>query len=244
MDEKKITSAIRILKLAEQQANLYGEPVEIAYSGGKDSDVILQLAKESGINYRAIYKQTTIDPPGTMEHVKTNGVEIRRPKENSLSGVYSTAPKAPISTASNLGALGMPSNRTHQLLESVLVAKLFDVCEELDMSVMSEGKNKDGEIDSRVADVLIVNDDGDAVVVIEICAKETANEAVKRIKEFFDTNPGTMKEAFVYNFTSDKWDYYKDNRKQSPNTLCKTVNRDLRLIVENSKVYKERIKQR
>lgn len=82
MDIKKIDSAIRILRLAEKQAQQYGEPVEIAYSGGKDSDVILQLAKESGIQYRAIYKNTTIDPAGTIQHCRANGVEIRQPKES------------------------------------------------------------------------------------------------------------------------------------------------------------------
>ena len=59
--------------------------MEIAYSGGKDSDVILELAKMSGIEYRAIYKNTTIDPPGTIKHAKENGVEIRRPKESFFS---------------------------------------------------------------------------------------------------------------------------------------------------------------
>lgn len=78
--QNKINSAIRILKIAEQQASLSKQPVEIAYSGGKDSDVLLQLAKESGINYKAIYKNTTIDPAGTMQHVRENNVEIRQPK--------------------------------------------------------------------------------------------------------------------------------------------------------------------
>lgn len=80
--DKKISDAIRILKIAEQQAIQYNEPVEIAYSGGKDSDVILQLAKESNINFKAYYKKTTIDPPGTLKHVRDNNVEIISPKEN------------------------------------------------------------------------------------------------------------------------------------------------------------------
>lgn len=72
----KINAAIKLLQAFDGL-----EPVEIAYSGGKDSDVILQLAKESGINYRAIYKNTTIDPPGTIKHVQEMGVEIRQPRE-------------------------------------------------------------------------------------------------------------------------------------------------------------------
>ena len=76
--EKKIQQALRLIKMAGAD----GEVVEVAYSGGKDSDVILQLTKEAGINYRAIYKNTTIDPPGTLKHVKEMGVEVVMPKEN------------------------------------------------------------------------------------------------------------------------------------------------------------------
>lgn len=76
--QKKIDQAIKLLQGAARGGD--GE-IELAYSGGKDSDIILQLAKESGIKFRAIYKNTTIDPPGTIAHVKKMGVEIRRPKD-------------------------------------------------------------------------------------------------------------------------------------------------------------------
>lgn len=73
--QKKINQAIRLLQTFNDPDN----PLEIAYSGGKDSDVILQLAKEAGVNFRAIYKNTTIDPPGTIAHVREMGVEIKHP---------------------------------------------------------------------------------------------------------------------------------------------------------------------
>lgn len=76
----KIDRAIRILKIAERQAAAFNEPVEIAFSGGKDSSVLLDLAKRAGIKYRAIYKNTTIDPKGTKQFVKENNVEIINPK--------------------------------------------------------------------------------------------------------------------------------------------------------------------
>ena len=76
--QKKIDRAIRLLQGVQ---NGYDGEIEVAYSGGKDSDVILQLAKEAGIRYRAIYRNTTIDPPGTIAHVKRMGAEILRPKE-------------------------------------------------------------------------------------------------------------------------------------------------------------------
>lgn len=74
--QKKVDRAIKLI----QSAGKDGQVVEVAYSGGKDSDVILELVKMSGINYRAIYKNTTIDPPGTIKHVKEMGVEIVRPR--------------------------------------------------------------------------------------------------------------------------------------------------------------------
>lgn len=80
--EKKVEQAVKLLQVCYKAA---GEPLEVDYSGGKDSDVILELAKMSGIEYRAIYKNTTIDPPGTIKHAKENGVEIRRPKETFFS---------------------------------------------------------------------------------------------------------------------------------------------------------------
>ena len=74
---KKVERAVKLI----QQAGRDGMEVEVAYSGGKDSDVILELARMSGIKYRAIYKNTTIDPPGTIAHAKANGVEIRRSRK-------------------------------------------------------------------------------------------------------------------------------------------------------------------
>lgn len=77
--QNKIYFAINLIRVASQSLN--GEPIEVAYSGGKDSDVILQLTKEAGVPYRAIYKCTTIDPPGTIKHAKEVGAEIIKPKE-------------------------------------------------------------------------------------------------------------------------------------------------------------------
>ena len=73
--KKKVEQAIKLLQSIKTD-----EPIEVAYSGGKDSDVILELAKMAGIKYRAIYKNTTIDPPGTINHCKEKGVEVLQPK--------------------------------------------------------------------------------------------------------------------------------------------------------------------
>lgn len=44
--------------------------LELAYSGGKDSDVLLYLAGMSKLNYKVVHRCTTIDPPYTLRHVK------------------------------------------------------------------------------------------------------------------------------------------------------------------------------
>lgn len=73
---KKIDRAIRLLRQIPRDKG----PIELAYSGGKDSDCILRLAQMAGIPFDAIYKNTTIDPPGTIAHCKENGVRIINPK--------------------------------------------------------------------------------------------------------------------------------------------------------------------
>lgn len=76
--QKKVDQAVRLI----QSAGADGMVVEVAYSGGKDSDVILELTRMAGIKYRAIYKNTTIDPPGTIKHAEEQGAEIIRPKKS------------------------------------------------------------------------------------------------------------------------------------------------------------------
>lgn len=73
--QRKVDRAIRLI-----QSSAGNDVVEVSYSGGKDSDVILELAKMADIEYRVIYKNTTIDPPGTIKHCRDNGVEILQPK--------------------------------------------------------------------------------------------------------------------------------------------------------------------
>lgn len=75
--KKKIDQSIRLLQSIPQDK---GEII-LAYSGGKDSDVCLELCKMAGIPFKAVYHSTTIDPPGTIKHVIDNGVKIIRPKK-------------------------------------------------------------------------------------------------------------------------------------------------------------------
>lgn len=78
--ERKVDFAIKLLRSIPTNDG----PIELSYSGGKDSDVILELAKMAGIPFEAIYKNTTIDPPGTIQHCRENGVTILQPKQTYM----------------------------------------------------------------------------------------------------------------------------------------------------------------
>jgi phosphoadenosine phosphosulfate reductase len=57
------------------------EPVNLAYSGGKDSVVILDLVRRSGIPHQAVYSFTPMDPPELKAFVHaTPGVQIAMPR--------------------------------------------------------------------------------------------------------------------------------------------------------------------
>lgn len=79
--KRKIERGIKLLQAGEKVARENSnQPLELCYSGGKDSDVILRLAQMAGVKFRAIYKNTTIDPPGTPAHAKKMGAEVVMPK--------------------------------------------------------------------------------------------------------------------------------------------------------------------
>lgn len=72
----KIEKAIRLLQ------SIKTDCLEVSYSGGKDSDVILALCRMAGVKIKIIHKCTTIDPPGTLSHCKQVGADIIRPEKS------------------------------------------------------------------------------------------------------------------------------------------------------------------
>jgi phosphoadenosine phosphosulfate reductase len=74
--------AIDRLKYFEDSAlSMHPDGYYLAYSGGKDSDVILDLAKRSGVKFKAYHHLTTCDPPELVYHVRTHSeVDIIKPE--------------------------------------------------------------------------------------------------------------------------------------------------------------------
>lgn len=55
---------------SEMSLHHYGKPLVCTYSGGKDSDVMLELFRRSGIPFEVHNNHTTADAPQTVRHIR------------------------------------------------------------------------------------------------------------------------------------------------------------------------------
>lgn len=76
--QEKIDRAILMYQEYERAAlRLSDEGYYLAFSGGKDSIVIKQLAIEAGVKFAPWYNNTTIDPPELVWFIKRHHAEVR-----------------------------------------------------------------------------------------------------------------------------------------------------------------------
>lgn len=69
MDKEQLAIK-RLREAAEMSMQFYNKPLIITYSGGKDSEVLLELAKRSGITFAVNNSHTTADAPETVYHIR------------------------------------------------------------------------------------------------------------------------------------------------------------------------------
>lgn len=70
MDKEQI--AIERLKTASDMSfSVYGEPLIVCHSGGKDSAVITELAKRTAIPFEVVNSHTTVDAPETVRFIRS-----------------------------------------------------------------------------------------------------------------------------------------------------------------------------
>lgn len=65
------SAILRLQNGAEITQCYYQKPLLLLYSGGKDSDVILDLAKKSSVRFEIVHAHTTADAPETVQHIRS-----------------------------------------------------------------------------------------------------------------------------------------------------------------------------
>lgn len=83
--QRKIDYSIDLLRKAEPLAlKMHPDGFHLAFSGGKDSQVLYHIAQMAGVKFKAHMQITTLDPPELMRFIRTNypDVEMHRPAIN------------------------------------------------------------------------------------------------------------------------------------------------------------------
>ena len=75
----KVENAIKLIRENEPD-----DGYVVAFSGGKDSCVVLDLTKRAGVKYEARFSVTSVDPPELLDFIKEHHPEVvwRYPKES------------------------------------------------------------------------------------------------------------------------------------------------------------------
>lgn len=76
--QEKIDHSIALIRKAEKLA-LTMQPDEgfhVGFSGGKDSQAVLELVKMAGVKYRAVYSVTTNDPADNVRFIKQHYPDV------------------------------------------------------------------------------------------------------------------------------------------------------------------------
>jgi len=73
----KIQNSIEILKRTEKLALKY-KPYgfHLAFSGGKDSQLIYELCKIANVKFKAFFYKTSVDPPELLQFIKQNYPDV------------------------------------------------------------------------------------------------------------------------------------------------------------------------
>lgn len=85
IETNKTKQTVLTIQKAESLALKYQDyGFHLAFSGGKDSQVIYELCKMAGVKFRPVMQVTTIDPPEVMRFIRKNypDVILERPEKS------------------------------------------------------------------------------------------------------------------------------------------------------------------
>ncbi len=89
--DEKIQHSIKLIKNAEKLALTYNDfGFHLAFSGGKDSQVIYELAKMAEVKFKAFFYKTSVDPIELLKFIKENYPDVNwvRPKMTMYQLIY------------------------------------------------------------------------------------------------------------------------------------------------------------
>lgn len=109
MDKEQLAIA-RLQDAARLSLHRYKKPLQVTYSGGKDSQVLLALAERAGIDFEVINSHTTADAPETVRFIRQqfHDLELRG---GSCQIVMPKYKGLPISMWTLIPQKGMPPTR-------------------------------------------------------------------------------------------------------------------------------------
>ena len=91
MIENKINKSIELIQKSESIALKYQDyGFHLAFSGGKDSQVILELAKMAGVKFKAFFYKTSVDPVELLKFIRLNYSEVEwiKPEKTMYQLIY------------------------------------------------------------------------------------------------------------------------------------------------------------
>ena len=109
MDKEQLAIA-RLQDAARLSLHRFKKPLQVTYSGGKDSQVLLALAERAGIDFEVINSHTTADAPETVRFIRQrfHDLELRG---GSCQIVMPKYKGLPISMWTLIPRKGMPPTR-------------------------------------------------------------------------------------------------------------------------------------
>lgn len=196
MDKEKM--AIERLKIAsELSLNYYNQPLVICYSGGKDSDCLLEIARRSGVRYWVQHSHTTVDAPPTVQHIR------RKFRQLELDGIKTIMNMPSLTMWQLIIKKGMPPTRLVRFCCSNLketFGKNMHIVTGVRKSE-STNRSKRSTYETIVSDVkkrVYLDDNDDRRRLTEHCLRKGT----------------TTTNAIIDWQDSDVWDYLEDTKAE------------------------------